>query len=97
MALRRSVRGERLQPQSLEAEDPVARADLVRRPRTAALDARRPPPVRHEAGAVVAPVIGYESFHYSLVFYMEMLLHSQAIAHSSPYLLHLLPASTSER
>ena len=55
MALRCGVRGERLEPQSLEAEDPVARADLVRRPRTAALDARRPPPVRDEAGAVVAP------------------------------------------
>ena len=54
-AAARGVRGERLQPQPLEAEHPVPRADLVGRPRAAALDAGRPPAVRDEARALVAP------------------------------------------
>ena len=55
-AAARGVRGERLQSQPLEAQHPVPRADLVGRPRAPALDAGRPPAVRDEARALVAPV-----------------------------------------
>ena len=49
------VRGERLESQPLESEHPVPRPDLVRRPRTATLDAGGSPAVRDEPGTVVAP------------------------------------------
>ena len=78
------MRGERLQSQSLESQHPVPRPDLVRRPRAAALDASRSPAVRDEAGAIVAPAGGRA--------YIE-----KEFDPSSSYLLHLLPASISER